>query len=296
MRVGEIVIRPVLEIDEIAMPPQVFVSDITAADIDAHLHWLIPQFYDAQAGNCRLSHHAWLIEANGKRIMVDPCIGHRRHRPSLPFFHMIDSPFLQNLAALGVTPEEIDYVFCTHLHLDHCGWNTRLLDGRYVPTFPNARYLFSPTENAFWRRDIAELGMDGAGNEGVYAECVQPVIEAGLADMAHAGETIAGCLTLMEAAGHTIGHMAGVLESRNEGAVLAGDAIHHPLQVAFVDREMYGYDPVRARQTRHAILDLCAARDYWLAPAHFRAPFMCKIRKSEGGYGMIWDTQELEQR
>ena len=289
MRIGQATLRPVVEIEEIRIPPQTFISDITPGDIEPHAHWLCPQFMDPDSGDCRLSQHAWLIEANGRRILVDPCVGHRRNRPVLSFYHMIDSPLLERLDALGVSPECIDYVFCTHLHLDHVGWNTRLRDGRYVPTFPNARYLFSRAEDEYWKRELTgEMPKEEAFNDGVYAECIQPVIEAGLADMIEAGVRIADCLTLIEAAGHTIGHMAGVLESADEGAVLAGDALHHPLQVIYPDRRVHGFDPQRGRATRHKLLDICVQKNFWLAPAHFRAPHLCKVRKDKGSYRMEW--------
>jgi glyoxylase-like metal-dependent hydrolase (beta-lactamase superfamily II) len=290
MKIGQISLRPVVEIEEIRMPPQTFITDVTASDLEPHAHWLSPQFFDAEADRCRLSQHAWLIEAHGKRIVVDPCIGHQRNRPALPFYHLIDSPLLDHLWALGVAPEQVDYVFCTHLHLDHVGWNTRLQDGKYVPTFPNARYLMARVEDRFWRRELTgDLPAEEMFyNGGVYAECIQPVIDAGLVDLIDGGEHIADCLTLIEAAGHTIGHMAGVLESGGEGAVLAGDAIHHPIQVLFPDRPMHAFDPEQGRITRHRLLSLCAEKDYWLAPAHFRAPHVCKVRRAGAGYRMEW--------
>ena len=281
--------HPVIEIEDLPIPPRVFIGDITPADIGPHRHWLCPQFIDPETGECRLSQHAWLIEANGKRIVVDPCVGHQRSRPLLPFYHMIDSPLLVRLEALGVSPESIDYVFCTHLHLDHVGWNTRLENGRYIPTFPNARYLIPRAEEEYWRRELTgDLLAEEKFNAGVYAECVQPVIEAGLTDLVEAGTRIADCLTLIEAAGHTIGHMAAVLESAGEGAVLAGDAIHHPLQVLYPDRHSRGFDSLRGQMTRHKLLDLCVEKDFWLAPAHFRAPHRCKVRKTNGEYRMEW--------
>ncbi len=289
MRVGQARMRPVVEIEEIVMPPQSFISDITPADIEPHAHWLCPQYFDLEKNQCRLSQHAWLIEANGKRILVDPCVGHQRSRPALAFYDMIDSPMLERLEALGVAPESIDYVFCTHLHLDHVGWNTRLKDGRYVPTFPNARYLFSRAEDEYWRQELTgALPAEEGFNAGVYAECIRPVIEAGLADLAEPGLRIAGCLTLIAAAGHTIGHMAGLLESEGQGAVLAGDAIHHPLQVLYPDRRIHGYDPAEGQATRHRLLDICVEKNYWLAPAHFRAPHVCKLRRDGEGYRMEW--------
>ena len=288
MRIGHIVMRPVVEIDEIRMPPRTFISDITAAEIAAHADMLCPQFIDEQDNSCRLSQHAWLIEVEGKKILVDPCVGHQRHRPALPFYHLIDSPLIDRLEALGAPPESIDYVFCTHLHLDHVGWNTRLQDGRYVPTFPNARYLFSSAEDRYWRREMTGELTSEAFNAGVYAECIEPVLAAGLADLVEPGMRIADCLTLIDAAGHTIGHMAGILESAGAGAVLAGDAIHHPIQVLFPERRVHAFDEDKALATRLHLLDLCAEKDYWLAPAHFRAPHACKIRKADGCYAMLW--------
>src|SRR5579862_7909484 len=105
MRVGNAMMHAVVEIDEIRLPPQTFVSDITAAEIAAHAGVLCPQFVDPESGACRLSQHAWLIEVDGKRILVDPCVGHRRSRPLLPFYHLIDSPLLDRLEALGAPPE-----------------------------------------------------------------------------------------------------------------------------------------------------------------------------------------------
>jgi len=292
MRIGQARLRPVVEIEEVRVAPQILIGDITPADVEPHAHWLCPHFIDCETGHCRLSQHAWLIEANDKRILVDPCVGHQRQRPLLPFYHMLDSPLLERMEALGVSPEGIDYVFCTHFHLDHVGWNTRLRDGRYVPTFPNARYLFPRAETHYWKGDLTgQLPKEEAFNAGVYAECIQPVIEAGLAEMIETGVQIAGCLTLIEAAGHTIGHMAGVLEDSGEGAVLAGDALHHPLQVIYPDRHIFGFDRGKGQATRHKLLDICVQNDFWLAPAHFRSPHLCKVRKENGHYLMEWANE-----
>jgi glyoxylase-like metal-dependent hydrolase (beta-lactamase superfamily II) len=289
MRVGAATLSAIVEIEELRAPPQFFVSDLTDTEIAELPAILDERFFESGGKSCRVSQHAWLIETADKRILVDPCVGHQRDRPRVPMFHQIDSPFIAQLASFGVTPESIDYVFCTHLHLDHVGWNTRLEDGRFVPTFANARYLFSPDEERYWREQPLEMLPGDEFNAGVYAECIAPVIEAGLADIAETGMRIAECLTLIAAPGHTPGHMAGLLESAGEGAVLAGDAIHHPLHVLYPDRPFIAYNEAAARKTRRELLDLCAERDYWLAPAHFCAPHACKIRKAGGGYAIIWD-------
>ncbi|MBU6265946.1 MAG: MBL fold metallo-hydrolase [Sphingomonadales bacterium] len=293
MQIGQITIRPVIEFDRMPLPPQMFIEDFTPADAAPHLDWLAPRFHDPETGQCHLSQHAWLVEVPHEtgttRILVDPCVGHQRNRPALDFYHRKDSPMLDNLAALGVLPEAIDYVFCTHLHLDRVGWNTRLDNGEWVPTFPNAKYIFSRSDEDFWRRDAAgEFGEANVFNVDVYRECIAPVIAAGLHHLADPGETIAGCLTLIDAAGHTVGHIAGVLESEEQGAVLAGDAIHHPIQCVYPDRPIHADDREAARQTRHRLLGLCADRDFWLAPAHFMPPHVCKVRRDGDSYRLEW--------
>lgn len=289
MRIGELEMRPVVEIDRLAITHQTLMDHFAPEDIAGHEHWMCPHHHVPETGMFHLSQHAWLIEAHGKRILVDPCVGHQRSRPGIDMYDMIDSPLIDRLTAMGAPPESIDYVFCTHLHLDHVGWNTRLVDGRWVPTFPNARYLLPRAEEAFWRQDI-EGGLPGfhVFNTGIYAECVQPVIEAGLADLVEAGVSVAGCLSLIDSPGHTIGHMAGLLESTGQGAVLCGDAIHHPVQVLHPTRPGPQHDSVQAGKTRTMLLDLCADLDYWLAPAHFMAPHVCKVRREGAGYRMEW--------
>jgi glyoxylase-like metal-dependent hydrolase (beta-lactamase superfamily II) len=294
LQVGDAVMRPIFEIDEIRMPFETFLDNTTADEIRRCAQSLMPHYIDPESYACRLSQHAWLIEANGSRIVVDPCVGHQRHRPALPFYHQISSPLLDNLRNVGVQPEDVDFVFCTHLHLDHVGWNTRLDDGRYVPTFPNARYLFSAAEEAYWRRDLTgELSEEDAYyNGGVFVECILPIQQAGLAQLAKAGTRIAECLTIIDTPGHTIGHLAGLLESRGEGAVLAGDAIHHPLQVVFHDRPSHAYDVAQAHASRIKLLELCADKGYWLAPAHFRAPHVCRIAKENGRFRLQWHSSQ----
>ena len=289
MRIGDARLRPVLEIEDHSLPPQAVILDYTPADLAPHAHWLCPHHVDPLSHAMKLSMHAWLIEADGKRILVDPCVGHHRPRPMMPHFDMLDSPLIDNLEAMGVTPESITHVFCTHFHFDHVGWNTRERNGRYVPTFPNARYVFSRAEDAYWRKQLTgELPDEEGYNHGVYADCVEPVFKAGLAELGDPGARIADCITLVASPGHTIGHMAGVLEDGREGAVLAGDALHHPIQVLHPDRPFHSFDDAQARASRRMLLEMCVEKDYWLAPAHFRAPHVCKLRRDGDAYRMEW--------
>ena len=229
IQIGEAIISALIEIDDLRMPLTALTGEADASLVQAAARALHPDFIDPESGDCRVSQHALLVEVGGKRFLIDPCVGDRRHRPAIPMFHMIDSPMLTRMEALGVTPDSIDYVLCTHFHLDHVGWNTRLEDGRWVPTFPNARYQFSRTEDAFWRQ---QLTGDIPGEEvhvGVYAECIAPVLAAGLADLIAPGARIGGCLTVLDAAGHTPGHIAALLDTGDEGLLIAGDIVHHPV-------------------------------------------------------------------
>jgi len=291
MHVGEARMRPVVEQASVEFPPGVCYDDAAPADYADDASWLYPRFINPDNQLLKFSHHAWLIEAGGKRILVDPCVGNFRDRPGADFYHMLDTPWLERLAALGAEPESIDYVFCTHLHVDHVGWNTRLEDGRYVPTFPNARYLLPRAEDEFWKLDLeGKLPGFHVFNSGIYAECVLPVIEAGLADFVEEGDAVAGCMRLIDTPGHTIGHMGGVLESAGDGAVLCGDAIHHPIHVIHPDRPGPQHDWEQAGRTRRMILELCADTGYWLAPGHFQPPHVCKIRRDGERYRMDWPS------
>ena len=139
--------------------------DFTDAHLAEHQSWLAPHHYEAETGKIILSVHSWLLQVGGKKILIDSCCGNNKVKPGRPFWHMLNEPYLERLAAAGARPEEIDLVMCTHLHHDHVGWNTQQRDGKWVPTFPNARYVFSkPDVDYFTKVDAdpkegpAELG------------------------------------------------------------------------------------------------------------------------------------------
>lgn len=290
MKIGDAVMHPVIEMDMVLFAPEMICfADYTPADLAAHADEMIPRFVDAASGQMKMSHHAWLIEVSGKRILVDPCVGNGRSRPQIPMYDNLETPWLSRLEALGADPESIDYVFCTHLHVDHVGWNTRLDNGRMVPTFPNARYLMPKAEDEYWRLDLdGRLPAKDGYNTGIYAECVLPVLEAGLGELVGEGARIADCISLLETPGHTIGHMAGMLESGGEGAVLCGDVIHHPLQMHYLHRHGHQHDGAQNEASVRRLLDICADKDYWLAPGHFMPPHVCKVRKAGSAYRMEW--------
>jgi glyoxylase-like metal-dependent hydrolase (beta-lactamase superfamily II) len=224
---------------------------------------------------------AWLVEAAGKRFLIDSCIGNDKQRDARPDWCNLSTGFLDRLAEAGARPEDIDYVLCTHLHADHVGWNTRLLNGKFVPTFPNATYVFSRQEYAFWQAQH-EAGKTGPHLQ-AYRDSVLPVIEAGQALIVEDRDEIAGLLQLEPAPGHTPGHAAVWLAG--DAGVFTGDILHHPVQVMNPHWSCMGcLDPAQAAESRIRILARCAATGAILFPGHFMAPHAARISGEPGHF------------
>ena len=198
-----------------------------AEDLVDDYDWLRPDFV-TDDGRMRLSMHSLVIESAGMRIIVDTCVGNDKSRPGAPPFEKLSTPFLEDLDAAGFPPQTIDVVVCTHLHVDHVGWNTRLVDGAWVPTFGKARYLFVQAEYDYWRMEPQDYGP-------VFEDSVQPVMDAGLAELVAPDHRINDEVWLESTPGHTPGHASVIVQSAGERAVITGDMIHHPLQFAHPD-------------------------------------------------------------
>src|SRR5271156_3505687 len=188
--------------------------------------WLRPHFADEE-GRLRMSIHSFIVETPDRRIVVDTCLGNDKKQRRIPHWNDRDGPFLADLAAAGFPAESIDTVLCTHLHVDHVGWNTRLVDGRWVPTFPRAQYLMGRVEFEHWssikdRPDMAHI----------LADSVTPIVEAGLATMVETNARICEEISLIPTLGHTPGHVSVMIQSKEEQALITGDFMHHPCQIA----------------------------------------------------------------
>ena len=185
-QLGQFTIDRVTEFEGSFAPLKNILPSITQADIDAHASWLKPWYVDAQ-DRAVMSFHSYLINTGKHRILVDACVGNDKERVHRPGWHHAQFPYLQSLAQAGVSPADIDFVCCTHMHADHVGWNTRLQDGQWVPTFPNARYVFAQTEYSHWEKAHREALAKGepAPNHGSFADSVWPVVDAGRALMVH---------------------------------------------------------------------------------------------------------------
>jgi len=251
--------------------------------------WLVPTFFDPITERLRTSMHSWVVRTGRHTVLVDACIGNHKPRPSVPHFHLRNGPWLERLRAAGVAPEAIDFVMCTHLHADHVGWNTRLVNGRWVPTFPNARYLFGRVEFERWdprRPDHAPRPI----NEFVFGDSILPVIESGQMVLVEDGHTVDDRLTVEAAPGHTAGHARIRLRAGGLQGMFSGDIIHHPLQVPFPElRSRFDDDPDAAAATRHRLLQECAEHDLVLLPSHFAEPHYCRIGADTRGFRLRWD-------
>jgi glyoxylase-like metal-dependent hydrolase (beta-lactamase superfamily II) len=237
----------------------------------------------ADNGRIIASMHSWLLRVEGRTVLVDGCIGDDKDRQPFHRWHELHTDWPRRLAAAGVTPDEIDFVMCTHLHVDHVGWNTRLVDGRWVPTFPNARYLFSGTEVEHFRaqREAPVSEPFEAVSKKVWDDSVLPVLDAGLADLVEGVRAVIPDRVVMEPTpGHTPGSASLVLRDDAERALFTGDAIHHPVQVLHPDwNSAFCEVPDQARATRRALLGRAADGGALLMPAHFGWPHAARVRR-----------------
>jgi glyoxylase-like metal-dependent hydrolase (beta-lactamase superfamily II) len=253
--------------------------------------WLFPRFADADR-NFDMVFQSWIMVVDGKVVVVDPCVGNGRNLPTLPFFHMLDTPFIERFAATGFRPEDVDYVFCTHLHSDHCGWNTQLRGGRFVPTFPNARYIMVRREYDRW--DPRRPGHHPSEhNAGVFEASVLPVLEAGLAELVADTHRISPSLLIEPAWGHTAGHSALHLSSAGEEACFTGDVFHHPLELVHPELDARSCeDFAQTLATRRRLIARCLATGALIVPAHFAAPYVGFVREENGA--VIFEPHQPE--
>ena len=255
-KVGDVRITKVVE-HELPVPLNGLLND-PPADATTRYPWLVPDFM-VDDENTRLSIHGLVVDTGDRRILVDTCVGENREGLALP---AEASGFLDALAAAGYAIEDIDTVLCTHLHFDHVGWNTRLFDGEWVPTFPHARYLFGRVEWDHWQVTTgAYINVN---------DTVRPVVEAGLADLVETTHQVCDQVRLVPTPGHTPGHVSVVIESGGERAVITGDMAHHPIQFAEPELGMDAdSDSARAADTRRAFLGERVADGALVIGTHF---------------------------
>ncbi|HTY80312.1 MAG TPA: MBL fold metallo-hydrolase [Candidatus Bathyarchaeia archaeon] len=276
LEIGRVRVQNVVEWYGPTRPTWVL-PDATKEGVERHREWLAPHFLD-ERGRFLMSIHSFIVQAPGLTVLVDTCVGNDKPRAN-ENWNMLKTDFLERLHAAGFPPESIDLVLCTHLHVDHIGWNTRLDSGRWVPTFPRARYLFARTEWEHWSaRDGDEYGP-------IIADSVRPVVEAGRADLVAGDHRISEELALEPTPGHTPGHVSLHLRSQGREAVITGDLMHHPVQCGEPDwNSNFCDDQALARSTRRAFCARYADRDVTILGTHFGAPTAGRI----GSHGSAW--------
>lgn len=263
--VGEIAVTKVVDLVE-AMSPKVLYVERSREDFDPYLDWLQPHFVDDER-SMLLSIHSFIVRTRHHTVLIDTCIGNHKAHAGFPQWEGREGRYLEDLRAAGLAPEDIDFVFCTHMHVDHTGWNTRLADGRWVPTFPNATYLFNRAEYESWRGSQVEH------DQWVLKQNIEPIIEAGQVRWVDDDWGIDDQLSLRPTPGHTPGHCSVDLKSRAAEAVITGDMLIHPVQIADPTwRQKADHDKAQAIETRSRFIDEVCDRDLLVLGTHFHTP------------------------
>jgi glyoxylase-like metal-dependent hydrolase (beta-lactamase superfamily II) len=285
---GATSLQRVIESEGPLLSPFEIFGDCTQHHLDINRDWLVPRFQHPQSGLLTIAIQSFLIRGGGLNILVDTCGGNDKER-ARPQFHRQSGPWLQTLRQAGVKPEEIDIVLCTHLHVDHVGWNTRLENGRWVPTFPKARYLISRREWDHWRA----AGPAATQRSGDYiTDSVLPVFAAGQADLVGDDHMVASEISVEPAPGHTPGQMMVRLGPGRGQAILSADLMHHPLQVRYPEwSTRFCTDPDQARGTRLNFLREQANTGRLVFPAHFPSPTAGTIERDGDTYRFVFDGE-----
>ena len=263
-QVGKVKITKVVEMETIGSTR--FILPLASKEEIEKLPWLIPHFA-TEEGRLKMSIHSLLVETPSRRIVVDTGLGNDKQGRNVPTWNNRQGPYLETMTEAGFAPGSIDTVLCTHLHVDHVGWNTRLEDGRWVPTFANARYIFGRSEYEHWR-DHSEEPYQKA----VFNDSVKPIADAGKADLVASDAKIGDEISLIPTPGHSPGHISVHITSDGEQGLLAGDAAHHPCQMAHLDwSSTVDSDPAQSVVTRRDLFSRFADTPALVIGGHFSA-------------------------
>ncbi|HZT87750.1 MAG TPA: MBL fold metallo-hydrolase [Stellaceae bacterium] len=261
-RIGDVTVTKIVEL-EVTGGSRFILPQATYEQI-LPIAWLRPHFAD-ERGRLKMSIHALVVDTPERRIVVDTCLGNDKQNRRIPTWNNLQGPFLADLAAAGYPRESIDAVLCTHLHVDHVGWNTMLVDGKWLPTFPRARYLMGRVEFEHWRGQREREDMAA-----VFADSVKPVYDAGLADLVETDHRLGAEISLVPTIGHTPGHVSVRIASKGEEALITGDFMHHPCQIAHPEwSSTADSDPAEAQRTRERMLSELSRRPVLVIGTHF---------------------------
>ena len=262
--VGKVKITKIVELETVGSTR--FILPLASNEEIRKLPWLIP-YFATEEGRLKMSIHSLVVETASRRIVVDTGLGNDKVGRLVPTWNNRKGPFLETMTAAGFPPDSIDTVLCTHLHVDHVGWNTKLVGGKWVPTFANARYVFGKTEYEHWR-DHSEEPYQAA----VFNDSVKPIVDAGKADLVAGDARLGDEIALVPTPGHSPGHVSIHIQSDGEEALLTGDVAHHPCQMAHLDwSSTADSDPVQSAVTRRELFGRFADTATLVIGGHFSA-------------------------
>lgn len=273
------------DLDPFALPIDLLFPGHSVETLRPHEAALAPHHVNFDNGQILLGVQSHLLQIGSLNILIDTCIGEHKQRPRRADWHeRAATGYLERLAAAGLSPDDIDIVMCTHLHADHIGWNTRRIDGRWVPTFRKARYLIGRSEFDHWQAE--EEKAPASHNHGSFADSVMPLIEAGVVEFVEDGFELCKGAKLMTLPGHTMGQLGLCLCHRQEKAFFCADAVHSPVQVFHPDwASRFCSDPQAAISTRRGLFERAADSSALLMPAHLRHFSAMRIRRApDGGF------------
>lgn len=283
---GSIRISRIIDMENAAFPAATLFPNATSEHIRTLSSRFGQQHINPNSLELYLSFHGFIVKTERHTILVDSCIGNGKERPGRPVWNKRSGPFLKNLQKQGISPEEIDYVMCTHMHADHVGWNTKLENGEWVPTFPNAQYLFGEREYKFWKKK-----QEKSTNPimyGAHADSVLPIMKKGQGFLIDSNHEISDGLFTEPAYGHTPGNLVlNVTEGSKTHAIICGDVMHHPIQLANPEwSSCFCENPQMSRATRLSLLNRFSDSDTFILPAHFQSPGYGPVERDGKGYRM----------
>ena len=274
-QIGDVTVTRVVEIEATGGMSRV-IPDAKRERLK-EIPWMYPHFAD-ENGRMRGAIHALIVETPDRTIMVDTCVGNDKERGN-PAWNQLQTEFLGDMEKAGYVLDAIDTVLCTHLHIDHVGWNTMLIDGKWVPTFPKARYLIGQAEFAHWQADTDK------DQVAVMNDSVLPVFDADLVDLVETDYKISDEISLIPTVGHTPGHVSVMIKSNGEEAMITGDFIHHPCQFAHPEwSSSFDTDPEQSAQTRREVFDKYADTPTLIIGTHFATPTAGYLRRDGDAY------------
>ena len=282
---GEVTVHPVVEQQGAFFDPLQFFPKLTREMLDENRAWLEPAFIDPASGKLVMCVQSFLIRTPHHNILIDSCVGNHKPRPARPFWDMMNSDrFEKSLKGTGLGFDDIDYVMCTHLHVDHVGWNTRLENGRWVPTFPNARYVMSDRELAFWTQQHKEKPAEVPW----ITDSVLPIVEARREQVVKSDFALNEAVRFIPTPGHTIDHYSVLVGKPGHDALIAGDMIHSPIQGRYPELGMRAdYDSGQAGATRRKIFDRFCDSSTLMCVTHFPEPSTSRVRRWGDGYKFV---------